>query len=238
MKKTVVAIYANLEAAQGAADDLRDQGFTNEQVDVATGDSYAEEDENDNSVARFFKNLFGNDQDDRRHHRYTEVAKKNSILTVYPDSDDQAGLAAEIMDNHQPLDVDKHYEDDYIDRNSDTGDRGEVEVQRNKIVGDDHDDVNFSQNRDFARKENNSAVDGEIDNDELVEEEGNRTIPVMEERMRVDKKKVQTGGIRLRSRIIEKPVEENIRLREEHVTVRRKKVDRAATDEEMKQFNN
>jgi hypothetical protein len=49
----------------------------------------------------------------------------------------------------------------------------------------------------------------------------------------VGKKVVETGGVRLHSRIIEKPVEETIRLREEHVNVKRTKVDRPATDDDF-----
>lgn len=61
-------------------------------------------------------------------------------------------------------------------------------------------------------------------------------IPVVEEHMEVGKREVETGGVRLRSRIIERPVEENLRLREEHVEVDRQPVNRAATDEDLKNF--
>ena len=54
--------------------------------------------------------------------------------------------------------------------------------------------------------------------------------------MQVGKKEVQTGGVRLRSRIIEKPVEENLRLREEHVRVERNTVDKPATEADFNNF--
>lgn len=63
-----------------------------------------------------------------------------------------------------------------------------------------------------------------------------RKMPVIEENIEVGKRVVQTGGVRLHSRIIEKPVEETIRLREEHVNVERNKVDRAATDADFNNF--
>lgn len=66
---------------------------------------------------------------------------------------------------------------------------------------------------------------------------GNKeSIPVVEEKMEVGKRDVETGGVRVRSRIIERPVEEKLRLREEHVNVDRRKVDRAATDADLKNF--
>ena len=59
---------------------------------------------------------------------------------------------------------------------------------------------------------------------------------MVEENLEVGKKVVETGGVRLRSRIIEKPVEETIRLREEHVNVERTKVNRAAIDADFDNF--
>ena len=63
-----------------------------------------------------------------------------------------------------------------------------------------------------------------------------KNIPVIEEEMEVGKREVETGGVRLRSRIIERPVEETLRLREEHVTVDRKPVDRPATEADFRNF--
>lgn len=56
------------------------------------------------------------------------------------------------------------------------------------------------------------------------------TIPVVEENLEVGKRAVETGGVRIRSRVIEKPIEETIRLREEHVVVNRRPVDRAVSN--------
>lgn len=55
-------------------------------------------------------------------------------------------------------------------------------------------------------------------------------IPKVEESLEVGKKEVERGGVRVRSRIVEKPVEENVRLREEHIHVERQPVNRPVTD--------
>ena len=52
------------------------------------------------------------------------------------------------------------------------------------------------------------------------------TIPVIQENLEVGKREVERGGIHIRSRIEERPVEENIRLREEEIHVERENVDR------------
>ncbi|NML63853.1 YsnF/AvaK domain-containing protein [Hymenobacter sp. RP-2-7] len=62
------------------------------------------------------------------------------------------------------------------------------------------------------------------------------TAKVIEEKLEVGKRTEQTGGVRLRSRIVEKPVEASVRLREEHVTVQRTPVNRPATEADFKAF--
>jgi len=55
------------------------------------------------------------------------------------------------------------------------------------------------------------------------EDEG-AAIPVVEERLRVGKREVNRGSVRVRSYIVEEPVHEEVRLREEHVSVERRPV--------------
>ena len=55
------------------------------------------------------------------------------------------------------------------------------------------------------------------------------TIKVMEERLRVGKREVAAGAVRVRSYVVERPVEEQVRLHEERVSIERRPVDRAVT---------
>ncbi|WP_045687601.1 YsnF/AvaK domain-containing protein [Hymenobacter sp. AT01-02] len=59
---------------------------------------------------------------------------------------------------------------------------------------------------------------------------------VIEENLQVGKRVEQTGGARLRSRIVERPVEASVRLREEHVNVERHPVNRPATEADFAAF--
>lgn len=61
-------------------------------------------------------------------------------------------------------------------------------------------------------------------------------IPIIEEKTNIGKRESEAGGVRLRSRIVERPVEENLRLREEHVTVERNPVNRAANEGDLQSF--
>ncbi|WP_426060072.1 YsnF/AvaK domain-containing protein [Hymenobacter sp. B1770] len=63
-----------------------------------------------------------------------------------------------------------------------------------------------------------------------------QALPIIEENLNVGKRVEQTGGARIRSRIIERPVEEHIRLREEHVNIERRDVNRPATEADFAAF--
>ncbi len=78
---------------------------------------------------------------------------------------------------------------------------------------------------------------GHFNNDNLYQNRkksgaGNK-IPVIEEELQVGKETVQTGGARITGNIVERPVEESINLREEHVTVNRNQVDRPVSEADL-----
>ena len=54
-------------------------------------------------------------------------------------------------------------------------------------------------------------------------------VPVVEERLKVGKRDVERGGVRVYSHMVERPVEEDIHLREERVHVERRPTDRPVT---------
>ena len=61
------------------------------------------------------------------------------------------------------------------------------------------------------------------------------TIPIVEEELAVGKRTVDTGGVRVYRRVVEIPVEESVNLREEHVNVTRRAIDRPATEADLNQ---
>jgi uncharacterized protein (TIGR02271 family) len=70
-------------------------------------------------------------------------------------------------------------------------------------------------------------------------DEGNKgevRIPVVEEQLEVGKKIVERGGVRLYTRVVERPIEDTVRLRDETVTVERRPVDRPASDADLAAF--
>ena len=62
--------------------------------------------------------------------------------------------------------------------------------------------------------------------------EGEEAIPIVEENLRVGKRQVEGGRVRIRSYVVETPVEEQVNLRQERVHVERRPVDRPARVDE------
>jgi uncharacterized protein (TIGR02271 family) len=62
------------------------------------------------------------------------------------------------------------------------------------------------------------------------------TFEVVEEELRVGKREVEEGGVRISSQVTERPVEEQVELRKEHVEVERRPVDRPASPGDLDTF--
>ena len=58
---------------------------------------------------------------------------------------------------------------------------------------------------------------------------GETAIPIVEEELQVGKREVDRGGVRVYSHVVERPVSADVTLREEHINVQRRAVNRAAT---------
>lgn len=82
-----------------------------------------------------------------------------------------------------------------------------------------------------------SEIDQKITDDKAAPltsmRDGAEVIPIMQEELAVGKRQVQRGGVRLYTRVVEKPIEETITLREEHATIERHRVDRPISEADL-----
>jgi uncharacterized protein (TIGR02271 family) len=67
---------------------------------------------------------------------------------------------------------------------------------------------------------------------------GDTVIPVVEEQLVVSKQRVERGGVRVFTHMIETPVEEQVVLREEHATFERHAVNRPVSESELSSLQN
>ncbi|HEY0040014.1 MAG TPA: PRC and DUF2382 domain-containing protein [Flavisolibacter sp.] len=66
------------------------------------------------------------------------------------------------------------------------------------------------------------------------QQSNDEVIPVIKEELEIGKREVETGAVRLRSRVVEEHVSEDINLRQERVNVDRTDVDRSATADDLR----
>lgn len=109
----------------------------------------------------------------------------------------------------------------------------------NLVTNRDVTDTDFQQNETSFSRENvsdYSRTEAGLSGDRNFDRDKDRSIPIIEEQVNVGKREVGRGGVRVRSRIIERPVEETLRLREERVRVERTPVNREATEADLANF--
>jgi stress response protein YsnF len=209
MAQTVIGFFDNSSEAQTAVQELVSSGISRDRIDISSGNTGASttghsssassdrDNDSENGITRFFKNLFGGDDDDEAD-RYSRVASStNSIVTVHAQSREEAEMAASVLDESGAVDVDE--------RAAQAGYTG------------------TSRTEGMTERAN---ISGERDT----------TIERIEEDLEVGKRTVETGGVRLRSRIVERPVEEHVRLREETVNVERNAVNRPVSSDDLANF--
>jgi len=83
-----------------------------------------------------------------------------------------------------------------------------------------------SMQRDTQRSDTLRTDSMQRDMGEQLNEQRSTAIPVVQEDLKIGKREVQRGGVRVFSRVVETPVDETVNLREEHVNVERRPVDR------------
>ena len=210
--KTVVGVFEDYNAADRVVRDLTNAGIPRDSIQVqsnfmtgAAGRSDYREDENrEGGISGFFHRLFGGDETDAGH--YAEAHRRgNAIVTVTLPNDDQAERAIDIMNSAGAIDIDRQ-----VDRYRQEG------YQNYDASAEPYSHEQALSERDRYRGANEGT-----------------SIPVVEEELQVGKRAVRRGGVRVYSRVVERPVTESIELREEHVRVDRRPADRALSEAEM-----
>lgn len=144
---------------------------------------------------------------------YVEGIRHGATLVTVDSPDRDAGQAASIMDRFDPIDMESR-----------AGDWGLNSSQSTQTQ--DRASSSFSGDRPTRT----TGTSGSL------EDEGEVTLPVTEERMQVGKRREQTGGARIRTYVTETPVEQDVNLRRERVEVERNPVDRPATEADLNAF--
>jgi uncharacterized protein (TIGR02271 family) len=143
---------------------------------------------------------------------YTEGVRRGGTLVTVEAEDNMVDRVRDVMNRHNPVDVEE--------RASQWRSSGWTGFDANaKPYTSDQ----MTSNR--TNKMNRTVEAGE-----------EVRMPVVEEELRVGKRQVQQGGVRVHTRVTERPVEEHVNLRQEHVSVERRPVDRPVGAGEINAF--
>jgi len=252
MRQTVIGLFNKSSDAQQAVQRLLSNGFTNDNVDISLGTTSGttssptgntnfdldndDRDEHESGISRFFKNLFGED-DDTDVNRYSKASRGKSIVTVHALSDEEAKRASDILDDAGAVDIDEDANESDYRTTTGAAPVGAFNETTGTTIGTGlaADTTTGTTTGITTGTSYTGTTDSDI-TDTSDSDITDKTIPIIEENIEVGKRTVQTGGVRVRSRIIEKPVEEDLRLRTERVYVQRNPVDRPASEADFTTF--
>lgn len=235
MNNTVVAIFDQYGEAQSAMNALfKEGGFTQADVKLSpeseSGESrqlaLRERQDSDESgswsIGGFFRSLFGSDQYGDEAGVYSEAVRRGGyMVSVDAQTEAEADRAADILQRFNAIDLDTR--SSQWRSSGWTGYESDAPLYTAEEIQKDRDLYSKTTVAAAAGKQAKAAKTGEA-------------IPVIEEQLEVGKRMVQKGGVRIYRHVTEKPVQESVQLREEHVRVERTPVDQPASAADLEAF--
>jgi uncharacterized protein (TIGR02271 family) len=155
-------------------------------------------------------------------HVYAEGVRRGGSLVIARLADENVDRGLEIMSNYRPVDIDE--------RGSQWRTEGwsKYDESAGPYTGTGLTEAATSM------RSTNEATTARTDLDTSSTLTGSTrsgdetVIPIVEEQLSVGKREVERGGVRVRSYVVETPVEESVRLRDETINVERRAVNRPA----------
>ena len=220
---TLVGIFDDEQSAQKARQRLQQSGVPDQSIRISSSGSQSGAAsstaassglprEEEGAISRFFSDLFGlNDAPDARH--YSEAVRRGHVvLTVQVADESRADAISEVLEDCGAVDVDEQAQAWQAAGH-------EPMAQARTSLGDDRAGM--------------AATSGGRASSDLRDDTGEK-LKVVEEELKVGKRKVEQGGVRVRRYVTEQAVEEQVSLHSEKAHVDRQKIDRPATEADLK----
>jgi len=156
-------------------------------------------------------------------HVYAEGVRRGGSLVIARLADENVERGLEIMSNYSPVDIEERGSSwrsagwSRYDENA--GPYTESSATAGTGTG-------LGAAAHAMRDVNTSTTTSEVGATGRVGTGEETVIPIVEEQIAVGKREVSRGGVRVRSYVVETPVEESVQLRDETVRVERRTVDR------------
>jgi uncharacterized protein (TIGR02271 family) len=227
MQHTIAAVFDKQSQAQHARDDLVASGFspndirlsqneTPDQTGQATTSRSHDDDSFGSGIRSFFAEIFGSSSRDDAELYSEAVLHGNYVLTVNVPDDDLVDRATDVLDRYDPVDIDEQAS------NWKSGGWAAAESMRSDTTTGQYAGQQPYTDQEFADKQSMRQTERQAGSE-------SKAIPVIQEELKIGKREVQRGGVRVYQRVVDTPVQENVNLREERVTVERHAVDQPAS---------
>ena len=217
MSSVMVGMFDSAATAQQARSKLLAAGFDSSAVEVTATNGEASsssgvsttEKASEGGIARFFENLFGGDDNDKTEGGHYEEAFRRGHhgVSVTARNDAEMDDAAAILNEAGAIDIDER-------------------TQQWKQEG-------WTGNVAASTAVSPTAATAST---EALQVDQPQKLNVVEEELKVGKRSVARGGVRVFSRVVEVPVEQSVTLRTERTDVQTRAVDRPATEADFAAF--
>ena len=233
--RTLTAMYDTRGAAETARDQLVGIGVAREAISIhgTDGDPNTAAATESQGFWASLADLFMPDED---RHTYTEGLNRGGYLLSASVPEEIADIAAEVLESSDPIDLDQRSESWRQDgwAGYQTSELSDADAPARAAYGEGAGltEVGTASSArtasgDVGRVyEETGSQPATARTDTASEPAGEDVIQAAEEELRVGKREVGRGGVRVRSYVTERPVEEQVELRQERVSVERRPVDR------------
>lgn len=209
MAKTVVGLFDSLQDAQAVSSELGSVRGTD--VNLVSRDVYGGSDSDISDM------VTGAGVPSSDAQLYVQGVRQGSTLVVAQTDDTHVNDVVDIMNRHNIVDIESRRS---MYGSGDTTMTSGADVTRASIGTDT--DTSYvdttpatSMNTGMSTGTTGMSTNTVNTGDEIA-------VPIVEEQLRVGKREVETGGVRVNTRVEEVPVEEQVTLRDETVRVERR----------------
>jgi len=244
MESTIIGVFETRADADQVRDDLLQAGFDNDEVTLISqpstgGAATTEHRDWWESVKEFFG--FG----DVSYQRYHEAARRGHTLVSVRSEADRVDEAVDIINRHNPIDLDRRAQEwttgqpltsETSAATPTTGVADVSAIPTEPLEEETPLPSDLTAGSKVVTPAASSEVTPPVRPAATAENlQGEQRIPIVEEHLRVGKRREERGHVRVFTRTIEEPVEESVEIHSERVRVERRPADRPANPEDIKE---
>lgn len=253
MAKTVVGLFDDARDAQDVLSDLQGLGFSASDAELITQGALS------GDASNVVDRLTNEGVPSSDANLYLEGIRSGGALVVATTSDDQVDQVVDVMNRHNIVDLESRrgtFGTTDVDTNYST--TGTTNVETTYAGTTTHDTTDVSSGTGMGPGTSGAVPVGDRDTTRTTDYDtttartadyGTSTtrgseintgeevaVPIVEEELRVGKRDVERGGVRVETRVEERPVEEQVTVRDETVNVQRRPASGSTTAADVNAF--